>query len=158
MLLRRFVEADAEAVLKLNEESVWALSPLDLTGLRTHQDSAAHCVAVEEDGQVAAFAIAYAPGSGYDSVNYLWFAGRFDEFFYLDRIAVGKTFRRRGIATLIYDELETRAAPHLRMVCEVNSDPPNLGSLAFHQARGYREIGHLVQPDGHETVMLEKPL
>ena len=44
------------------------------------------------------------------------------------------------------------------MVCEVNSEPPNVESLAFHEARGYREVGHLRQADGHEVVMLEKPL
>ena len=31
-------------------------------------------------------------------------------------------------------------------------------SLAFHAARGYVELGHLDQLDGHETVMLEKVL
>lgn len=44
------------------------------------------------------------------------------------------------------------------MVCEVNSSPPNVESLAFHKSRGYREIGHLTQEDGHQTVLLEKPL
>jgi len=54
--------------------------------------------------------------------------------------------------------MESHAAAHGRMVCEVNSEPPNVESLAFHAARGYREVGHLTQADGHQTVMLEKAL
>ncbi len=54
--------------------------------------------------------------------------------------------------------MEQRAASHARMVCEVNIDPPNPASLAFHLGRGYVEIGSLTQLDGHQTVMLEKLL
>ena len=67
-------------------------------------------------------------------------------------------FRRRGLASALYDAMESHAKAHERMVCEVNSEPPNVESLAFHAARGYREVGHLTQADGHQTVMLEKAL
>ena len=106
-----------------------------------------------------AFAIAYAPGTAYDSINYAWHADRFDDFLYLDRIAIGSGFRRRGIASALYDAMEdSRGRAHGRMVCEIYSDPPNEESIAFHTSRGYREVGHLAQPNGHETVMMEKPL
>jgi predicted GNAT superfamily acetyltransferase len=149
---------DIESVLKLNSDSVWALSPLDIEGLAVQRAEAAYALVCEIDGEVAAFAIAYTPGAAYGSVNYAWHSGRFDDFVYLDRIAVDPAFRRRGIAKAIYDVVEDEAKAHGRMVCEVNSKPPNLGSLSFHESRGYREVGHLVQPDGHEVVLLEKPL
>lgn len=158
MLIRPIADGDIGAVLALNEESVWALSPLDAERLTRHRAEAAHLLVAELDGQVAAFAIAYAPGSSYDSINYAWHGERFEDSLYLDRIAVSPDFRRRGVATALYDEIEHRAKEHGRMVCEVNSHPPNVESLAFHVNRGYREIGHLTQLDGHETVMLEKPL
>jgi predicted GNAT superfamily acetyltransferase len=151
-------DADEQAVLRLNEESVQALSPLDAVGLRRHRAHAEWTLVCEADGQVAAFTIAYAPGAPYESVNYAWHSGHFDDFVYLDRIAVDPSFRRRGIAGALYDKVEAAAAAHGRMVCEVNSDPPNVESLAFHDRRGYREVGRLVQPDGHEVVLLEKPL
>jgi predicted GNAT superfamily acetyltransferase len=44
------------------------------------------------------------------------------------------------------------------MVCEIYSDPPNDVSIAFHTSRGYRGVGHLRLSDGHEVVMMEKPL
>ncbi|MEP6665242.1 MAG: GNAT family N-acetyltransferase [Nocardioidaceae bacterium] len=158
MRIRPFSDRDVEAVLALNEESVWALSPLDEPGLTLLRDEAA-CTLVSELGdEVAGFAVAYAPRASYGSINYAWHSERFDDFLYLDRIAVSKAHRRQGIATGLYDEIEQRASPHSRMVCEVNYDPPNLESLAFHTHRGYREIGHLLQLNGHVTVMLEKPL
>ncbi len=158
MRIRAFDEDDTDAVLRLNEESVWALSPLDGDGIARHRVEASHLVVCELDEVVAAFAIAYAPQAAYDSVNYAWHAQRFDDFLYLDRIAVSKNFRRRGIASAVYNHLEAAAVPRGRMVCEVNISPPNEESLAFHDARGYRQIGFLLHPDGHETVMMEKPL
>jgi uncharacterized protein len=149
---------DAAAVLRLNADVVWALSPLDATSLAEHRALAAFALVCDVEGEVAAFAIAYTPGTSYRSVNYAWHSAHFDDFVYLDRIAVDPAFRRRGIAKAIYDAIEGEAKPHGRMVCEVNSDPPNVGSLSFHEARGYREVGHLVQPDGHQVVLLEKPL
>jgi uncharacterized protein len=156
--IRPITESDAAAVLALNAESVRALTPLDPVGMAAALREAAHVLGCEVDGSLAAFAVAYEPGSSYGSTNYSWFGRRYDDFLYLDRIAVGVGFRRRGIATLLYDELEARATPRGRMVCEVYSEPPNVGSLAFHARRGYREVGQLAQPDGHVTVMLEKPL
>lgn len=151
-------DGDDEAVLALNEESVKALSPLDAADLAKHRASAEHAVVSEIDGHLVAFAFAFAPGAAYDSINYQWFAERFGDFLYLDRIAVGSAWRRRRLATKLYDFLEASATAHGRMVCEVNCDPPNEESLAFHDRRGYRMVGRLRQLDGHETVMLEKPL
>jgi predicted GNAT superfamily acetyltransferase len=156
--IRPLADDDVDEVLELNELSVEALSPLDLAGLATHREMVAEALVCEIDGRVAAFALAYRPGAGYDSANYRWHSERFDDFLYLDRIVVGADFRRRGIATALYDALEEVAAPHGRMVCEVNSDPPNPESLAFHRRRGYVELGHLTKADGHQVVMLEKPL
>ena len=158
MEIRSIEDADGSAVIGINAASVWATSPMDEAGLARARQLATHVLVADVDDQVAGFAIAYAPGSAYDSINYLWHADRFDDFLYLDRIVISSDFRRRGLASALYDAMETHAAAHGRMVCEVNSEPPNVESLAFHAARGYREIGHLTQADGHQTVMLEKAL
>lgn len=151
-------DADVDDVLRLNLESVAMLAPLDAERLRLLRGIASEALVCEADDAVAGFALAFAPGTTYDSINYAWHGERFDDFLYLDRIAVGKEFRRRGIATMLYDEMESRAARHGRMVLEVNSDPPNEPSLAFHRRRGYVEIGHLTQLDGKQTVMMAKSL
>jgi predicted GNAT superfamily acetyltransferase len=149
---------DVDAVLALNEESVEALVPMAAGDLARFRGLTSYTLVCEDNDEVAAFAIAYAPGTPYDSVNYLWHAERFDDFLYLDRIAVSTRHRRRGIASALYDAMEDAARDHGRMVCEIYSDPPNEVSIAFHTSRGYREVGHLRLADGHEVVMMEKPL
>jgi predicted GNAT superfamily acetyltransferase len=156
--IRSLEDADVEAVLEINRLSIEALSPLDAESLVAHRKMAAETVVCDIDGEVAAFAIAYGPNTAYESVHYRWHSERFEDFLYLDRIVVAESFRRRGIATALYDSLEQVAVEHGRMVCEIYSIPPNVESLAFHRGRGYVEIGHLMKPDGRQVVLLEKPL
>jgi len=144
-VLRPITAADHAAVLALNEAHVELLSPLDKHRLWWLLDLAAHAdiIVSELDQRVAGFVLAFAPGTAYDSENYRWFSERFDDFLYLDRIAIDPAFRRRGLASAVYDELEAAATARGRMVLEVNHD--NERSLAFHRARGYVELDRLVK-------------
>jgi uncharacterized protein len=153
MNVREMAAADWSAVLELNEASVRELSPLDEARLRSILGLAHAALVVERDGEVAAFAIAIAPGTAYDSANYRWFAERYERFLYLDRIAVGAAHRRHGLGALLYDAMEQTARPFGQMVCDVNVEPRNDASLGFHAARGYEDIGRL-EHGGVKTVAL----
>ena len=61
---------------------------------------------------------------------------------------------RKGLAARLYDALfdAARAAGHSHVVCEVNSDPPNPGSDAFHFARGFEIVGEAHLDDRGKTV------
>jgi len=150
-VLRPITAADHEAVLAINERHVASLSPLDdgrlvwLLGMATH----AELILSEQD--VAGFVLTFAPGTAYDSDNYRWFSREYDDFLYLDRIAIDPAYQRRGLASRVYDELEAAASEHGRMVLEVNDD--NEPSLAFHRARGYVEIA----PLGKVILMAKEP-
>ncbi|HEX4465774.1 MAG TPA: GNAT family N-acetyltransferase, partial [Solirubrobacteraceae bacterium] len=144
MTLRPASQRDHGRLLELNAASVQELSPLDQARLRYILELAHGCLVVEsDDGEVVGFAIAVAPGADYDSANYVWFEEHCERFLYLDRIAVSADSRRRGIGALLYDAMEREAAAFERMVCDVNVQPRNDASLAFHAARGYREVGTL---------------
>jgi predicted GNAT superfamily acetyltransferase len=108
--------------------------------------------------EIAGFAIAIARGTDYDSDNYRWFSERYERFLYLDRIAVAATHRRHGVGGALYDAMEATAAPLGRMVCEVNVEPLNEVSLAFHRARGYREVGRLAHGTVRTVALLSKEL
>jgi hypothetical protein len=156
--LRPIAEDDVPAVLALNHRFVDLLSPLDaerllwLVGLSDHAD------VVEMDERVVGFVLTMAPGSEYDSENYRWHAARFDgSFYYLDRIVIAEEMRRQGLAAFVYDAMEDAARGFGRMTLEVNVDPPNLGSLAFHERRGYVEVGRLGEP-GHVVGLMAKEL
>ncbi len=94
-------------------------------------------------GEADAFLVALDQGADYDSPNFLWFRDRFERFVYVDRIAVAPQARGRGLARALYEALiaRARAAGHDRIVCEVNADPPNPASDAFHAALGFAVIG-----------------
>jgi predicted GNAT superfamily acetyltransferase len=74
------------------------------------------------------------------------------------RVVVAEPLRRRGIAGMLYDAMEAAAGPFPRMVCDVNALPPNEPSLAFHAARGYREVGRLAHGPEKVVTMLSKQL
>jgi uncharacterized protein len=159
LTLRPITDSDVSTVLALNAADVAALSPLDDERLTLLRKQAAHALVAEVAGEVVGFVLTFAPDSGYDSDNFAWFGRRYGSgFLYLDRIVVGPAHRRRGIAGRVYDALEDEARAYGRLVCEVNSQPPNPASLAFHLARGYVEVGHLTHRAGKVTVMLCKEL
>ncbi len=93
--------------------------------------------------------LTFASGSAYDGENFAWFGERYRDFRYLDRIVIHADFRRRGLGTRVYDELEDGPA---MLALEVNLDPPNEPSLAFHRSRGYEEVGRrsFQEPHGHD--------
>ena len=108
--------------------------------------------------ELLGFTVTFAPGSAYHSINYRWFAQRYSDFSYLDRVVVAPAYRRQGIGSLIYDAAEQRARQRGRMTLEVYAEPPNEASLAFHERRGYEEVGRLRQVNGKICAMLVKEL
>lgn len=146
---------DADRVLRINEEVVHKLAPMDLDEYRWFLDAAACAWAADVDGVLAGFVLVLDPGVAYDSRNYRWFSERYEHFAYLDRVAVGPDHRRMGVGGAIYDAVEAKAASEGRPVLlEVNIEPPNHASLAFHEARGYREVGTLEHDGGAKVVRL----
>lgn len=131
---------DLDWVLGLNQAHETETSPLTPARLAAMVDAAFYARAAEAPG---AFLLAFDQAAAYDSPNFLWFRERFERFVYVDRIVVAGTHRRRGLARALYDDLfaVARAAGHERVVCEVNSDPPNPGSDAFHAALGFETVG-----------------
>jgi predicted GNAT superfamily acetyltransferase len=81
-------------------------------------------------------------------------SARYPRFVYVDRIVVASTARGRGLARALYDDLfeHAVAAGHERVVCEVNTEPPNPASDAFHAALGFVEVGMASVYDGSRTV------
>ena len=147
---------DVAAVLQLNADHVELLAPLDADRLASLRKWAARSDVIQCDGEIAGFVLVFGPGTDYDSENYRWFTERFgDRFDYLDRIVIDDRFRRRGLASAVYDVVEAAAAARDRLVLEVNVDPPNEPSLAFHRRRGFEEVGQR-GPEGHRVSLMAK--
>jgi hypothetical protein len=105
-------------------------------------------------GEADAFLLALDQRANYDSPNYLWFRERYSRFVYVDRLVVAPSMRGRGYARLLYGQLfeHARRAGHDLVVCEVNSDPPNPASDAFHAMMEFGEVSSAVIYQGSKTV------
>ena len=105
-------------------------------------------------GELDAFLLAFDQDASYDSPNFQWFRARYPRFVYVDRIVVASSARGRGSARWLYDDLFEHAVRmgHDRVVCEVNQNPPNPASDAFHAALGFAEVGSANVYDGSRTV------
>jgi predicted GNAT superfamily acetyltransferase len=138
--LSPITKADEAAVLALNnahaEELSW-LEPARFSHLIGEAFFARRICAAE------AFIIAFDQDAAYDSPNFLWFRDRHPRFVYVDRICVSPQARGQGHARRIYEALfdAARAAGQMLVTCEVNAEPPNPASDAFHAALGFTEVG-----------------
>lgn len=141
----------SKTLLALNNENARELSWLEPERL---QHLVAQAFLARRIGNLDAFLLAFDQAAQYDSPNFLWFRSRYPRFVYVDRIVVASTARGRGCARRLYDDLFERAlgANHDRVVCEVNSQPPNPGSDAFHAALGFVEVGAADVYGGSRTV------
>lgn len=148
----RAISQDGEAtLLALNNAHAAELSWLDPERLAALLGQAFYA---RQIGAAAAFLLAFDEKADYDSPNYLWFQARYPRFVYVDRVVVEPAARGHGHARRLYADLIARAADagHSIVVCEVNSDPPNPASDAFHAALGFTEVGAASIHGGAKTV------
>jgi hypothetical protein len=95
--IRETTVADLPAALALNNSSIPALNELDAAEIERLLGMAALALTAEVDDAFAGFCITFPPGVDYASLNYGWFSRQYDDFIYLDRIAVDPAYRRYGI-------------------------------------------------------------
>lgn len=131
------------AALALNNRHARELSLLDAARLAELVEASWFAGAVATAGALDAFILVFDRDSAYDGVNFRWFCARYGRFAYVDRIVVAPHARGRGLARLLYEAVFDRArAQGLPLVtCEVNLDPPNPASDAFHAAMGFLPVG-----------------
>jgi predicted GNAT superfamily acetyltransferase len=153
--IREMTEQDLGAALALNNASIPMINELDAPELERLHGMSALSLSAEVDGQFAGFCITFPPGIDYASLNYGWFSRNYDDFVYLDRIAVDPGFRRLGIGRAFYSEVIARfTGVFEHLTCEVNVRPRNEPSLLFHQSIGFREVGQQDTDGGRKTVSL----
>jgi uncharacterized protein len=143
---------DGAAVLSLNNAHSKETSALDETSVAALLDMAFYARGIE--GGATAFLVALDQSASYWSPNFLWFKECRERFVYIDRIIVAVSARGQGMARILYEDLfvAARQGGHERVVCEVNIEPPNPASEAFHLAMGFEEVGRATIHGGTKTV------
>ena len=96
-----------------------------------------------------------SPGLNTASPNDRWFCSAYDDFGYIDRIAIAEKARRSGLATRLYRDFEASLPASARFVtCEVNLVPPNESSMRFHEDYGFGTVGTQTIDNGRKKVAL----
>jgi predicted GNAT superfamily acetyltransferase len=158
--VRALRHEDLDRVLEINRANTPEVGSLGSARLAFIYDESAIRLGVTVDERLIGFALVLAPGSSYDSVNYQWFKTDYSESWYLDRVAISAAHRRQGLGARLYGHIvEALAATRVRSLgLEVNIDPPNPGSLAFHERLGFEVVGQQTTDYGAVVAMMLRPV
>jgi uncharacterized protein len=150
---------DISYMLPLNNTHTAETSLLDEASLAALLSMAFYARGI--DRGATALLIALEHTACYTNPNFNWFKTHRESFIYVDRVIISSAARGQGLGRALYRDLFAAAkqAGHDRVVCEVNIDPPNPTSEAFHAAMGFIGIGQATIHSGTRTVCyLERAL
>lgn len=145
-----------EQILKVNQEFVHWLAPLDRAQLDWVLSVATYKRQVND---AKAVLFGYPHDADYpDHKNLIWLNRHVSNFFYIDRIIVDASAQGHGYGKLLYQDVENyaRESGYSYMACEVNTQPNNPASHAFHLTMGYDAIGDQDYPDYDAAVRYYK--
>ncbi len=146
---------DIDEVLALNNAAVPAVNALDADALTALCAMGALRLVRGEAG-IEGLCLTMESGQPYESGNYQWFTGEFDRFLYVDRIVVAPSAKGKGVGRALYEDTFARAAAlgQPRVCSEVNADPPNPQSMAFHDSLGFSPLIDRLNPSEGKTVRM----
>ena len=151
---------DFQEILRLNVVALPAVSKLSAADLaRLAVDASVAWVAVA-DSSVAGYLIGYVGSATYEGEEFGWFKQRVPGFVYVDQVALAPAYRGRGIGNMLYSRLESWGIhrQYTCLTCEVNLDPANPGSMAFHRRQGFMEMGRMHTVDGRYVSLIKKEI
>ena len=155
MNIRRLESKDVTAAWQINEQGLpgtGQISPEEMADLFSLSELP---IGVFDGEEMLGFVLCLCPRTRYASLNYAWFNQRYQEFLYVDRIAVALEHRGRGIGSLLYEQvIEHGKNLQFPVTAEVNLTPPNPGSIRFHVRHNFTEIGVFQQGKKSVTMML----
>lgn len=157
--LRPYRDRDLDALVAVNDAAYPAV-PITPAAELAELIGMSSVAVVVDDGAAAGFVLGMPPGLAYQSENYLFFSARAREhgttFVYVDRIVLAAHLRGRALGPQLYDAVfdEARRVGADEVLCEVNLEPPNPGSLAFHTRLGFVEVGRQSTKGGANVVAL----
>ncbi|HWX50579.1 MAG TPA: GNAT family N-acetyltransferase [Roseomonas sp.] len=162
---RLVLPAELPALRALNNRHVPAVNALTLPELAALVEGALLALAAWEGAEPRALLLAFGPEGPARGPNHAWIRthapGGASGAAYIDRIVVDAPARGRGLGRVLYTALAEQAAVAglTTLGCEVNLDPPNPESLAFHTRLGFRRLGEATDPrNGKRVAYLACPV
>jgi predicted GNAT superfamily acetyltransferase len=158
--VRSLGATDHAALLQINGANVPAVAPLDAAELqRLAAIGDLHRIAVDERDAMLGYTLAFTGNDAYDGEEFRQFRTRLAQpFVYVDQIATAASGRRQGVGRALYDSVlaEARVRQCTLLCCEVNTIPPNPGSMAFHLRLGFRPFDSIAVSDGRTVALLTR--
>ena len=108
-----------------------------------------------DGNELLGFVICLPPRTRYGSLNYQWFNDHYNAFVYVDRIAVSTLHRNQGVGTKLYETVVAYSkGKNIPIAAEVNLNPPNPGSIRFHERFNFEQVGVLHHDEKSVTMLL----
>ena len=144
--------SETAALRALNNSAVPAVNARDEAEWDTLVNAGTLYVGPGESGLL----LTLPSGLDYASLNYRWFSERYTNFVYVDRVVIAAHARGQGVGRQLYERAiaDCRAHGRSAFLAEVNTDPPNPGSMAFHAAMGFRRLEERYNTASEKTVMM----
>ena len=153
--LRNVKIDDLKDIIEINEESIPAVNTVSLMQFKSFlTDSIYFKVVTNRSQKICGFLLVLPSGLEYDSLNYKWFSSRYEKFAYIDRIAISKNWRNKGMGKSLYTDLENTLKDYNLIACEFNVIPLNLVSKQFHESLDYEIVGFQLTENGTKKVSL----
>ena len=157
MQSRPLLQDDASSVWEINEQGLPVTGKVTVEEISHLIEISDTSLGVYEQGNLVGFVICLFPNVDYSSPNYAWFNEKYEDFIYVDRIAVSTNHRGQGIGSYIYQELiNISEQKQIPIAAEVNLNPPNPGSMRFHHRFDFSEIGIIHHKDKSVTMLLRQ--
>ncbi|MFT5222527.1 MAG: putative GNAT superfamily acetyltransferase [Glaciecola sp.] len=158
LTLRSADDADIPDIIAANNANIPAVSNLDADIAKKLLDAADIALVAEVEGAFAGFIFALPDGlDDFSALNYRWFEENLDSWLYVERVVVADGNQGRGIGRKFYDHLMERT-DRRHLVSEVNTNPRNDASLAFHDRFDFEPIGELTYGDDITCVKLARTI
>tara|TARA_A100001037_G_C15082873_1_gene605140 strand:- start:411 stop:911 length:501 start_codon:yes stop_codon:yes gene_type:complete len=138
-MIRQITPQDLASVLAINNEAVPAVNALTASELSDIVNISEKAWVVDEGDKIVGVLIVLGPRESYGSANYTWLNSQFTNFCYVDRIIIATSGKRNGYGKALYLALEEHAVSTgvEMLLCEVNVEPENPQSMAFHESLGW---------------------
>ncbi len=157
METRELSEIDVHSMWSINEQGLPGTGQVSEQEVSDLLKLSTLSIGVFREEELLGFVICLSPGTDYKSLNYAWFNNKYNNFIYVDRIAVSLDQRDEGIGSKLYEEVIAYSQENaIPIAAEVNLNPPNPGSMRFHNRFGFEEVGIFHHKEKSVTMLLRK--